>query len=138
MATLFPIEIDTPERRFFEGQVESVILDTPDGKIGIMAGHRQITSTLDVGEISMLQDGEWKHAFCSAGFFIVLDGKLTIMAQTVEWPEEIDVRRAKEALERAEEALRQKQSIREYMLSKASMARAMARLRVTNQHNVNN
>ena len=59
------------------------------------------------------------------------DGEKAIQAHhdTCEYPEEIDIRRAKEAKERAEEQLRQKQSIQEYHRSKASLARAMERLK---------
>ena len=54
-----------------------------------------------------------------------------MLADSVERPEDIDLKRAQEAKERAKEQLRQKQSIREYHLSKAALARAMARLKAT-------
>ena len=59
----------------------------------------------------------------------MINNRATVIVDTCEYPEEIDVRRAKEAKERAEEQLRQKQSIEEYHMSKASLARAMARLK---------
>jgi F-type H+-transporting ATPase subunit epsilon len=58
-----------------------------------------------------------------------------MMAQTVEWPEEIDARRAAEAEKRAQERLRQKQSLNEYHSTMSSLARAMARLRI--KRNIN-
>ena len=63
------------------------------------------------------------------GFAQIINNRATVLVDTCEYPEEIDIRRAKEAKERAEEQLRQKQSIQEYHRSKASLARAMERLK---------
>ena len=63
------------------------------------------------------------------GFAQMMNNRAKILVDTAEYPEEIDMRRAKEAEERAKEQLRQKQSIREYYRSQASLARAMSRLR---------
>ena len=63
------------------------------------------------------------------GFAQMVNNRATVIVDTCEYPEEIDLRRAEEAKERAEEQLRQKQSIAEYHISKASLARAMARLK---------
>ena len=61
--------------------------------------------------------------------------RVSVLVNTAERPEDIDVKRAEEAKERAEERLRQKQSIQEYHLSQASLARAMARLKASrNKH----
>ena len=59
----------------------------------------------------------------------MVNNRATVIVDTCEYPEEIDLRRAEEAKERAEEQLRQKQSIAEYHISKASLARAMTRLK---------
>lgn len=67
------------------------------------------------------------------GFAQVINNRVSILVDTAEHPEEIDVRRAKEAEERAREQLRQKQSIKEYYMSKASLARAMSRLRYSSK-----
>ena len=78
-----------------------------------------------------IEEGSWVDIAVGAGFAEVVNNRVTILVDTAERPEEIDVRRAEEAKERAEERLRQKQSIREYHLSKAALARAMARLKAT-------
>ena len=67
------------------------------------------------------------------GFAQVINNRVSILVDTAEHPEEIDVRRAREAKERAREQLRQKQSIQEYYMSKASLARAMSRLRYSSK-----
>lgn len=65
------------------------------------------------------------------GFVEIVNNRVTLLVETAEKPEEIDVRRAEEAKQRAEERLRQKQSIHEYYHSRAALARAMARLKAT-------
>ena len=64
------------------------------------------------------------------GFAQIINNRAMVIVDTCESPEEIDMRRAEEAKERAQEQLRQKQSIQEYYRSKASLARAMSRLKV--------
>jgi F-type H+-transporting ATPase subunit epsilon len=88
-----------------------------------------------IGQIDLKIDGQWKTAFTSEGFIEVTPNGITMMAQTVEWPEEIDARRAAEAEKRAQERLRQKQSLNEYHSTMSSLARAMARLRI--KRNIN-
>ena len=61
----------------------------------------------------------------------MINNRAKLFCLTVERPEEIDIRRAEEARDRAEEQLRQKQSIVEYHISQAALARAMTRLRVS-------
>ena len=128
----FRLEIITPERRFYDGEVDSLVIDTGDegGKLGILAGHTPMVAALAIGSIRFKADGEWKTCFCSEGFVEVRPDETFINAQAVEWPEEIDARRAEDAQQRAQEELRQEQSLRQYHESRASLARAMARLRV--------
>ena len=66
-----------------------------------------------------------------AGFVETINNRVTVLVETAERPEEIDKVRAEEAKERAQEQLRQKQSIQEYYHSRASLARAMTRLKAT-------
>ena len=77
-----------------------------------------------------MEDGSWIEAVTGIGHVQVAYNRVTILVDFAERPEEIDEHRAKEALERAQEAMRQKQSIQEYHMSQANMARAMARLAV--------
>ncbi len=136
MARPYQLEIFTPERQFFKGEVEAVVIDTPDGKRGVLAKHTPMVIAVDVGEIDIKVDGQWKQCFSSEGFMEILPDKVLIMAQVVEWPEEIDTRRAQEAKDRAEERLRQKQSLHEYHATMSSLARAMARLRIKRSMNI--
>ena len=91
-------------------------------------------NTVNVGELRIqTDDGAWITGVVGSGFAQVINNRVSVLVDTAEHPDEIDVRRAKEAKERAKEQLRQEQSIREYHMSKASLARAMSRLRYSSK-----
>ena len=77
------------------------------------------------------EDEQWHEAIVGNGFAQIINNRVSLFADSIEKPEDIDEKRAKEALERAEEQLRQKQSIQQYYHTQASLARAMNRLRVS-------
>ena len=131
MPAKYTLEVITPERIFFMGEVQSVIVPTIDGYMSIQKMHEPVVAALQIGEMKLqMEDGEWKSCITSSGFVEVRPDETIIFSQTVEWPDEIDLRRAQEAKERAEERLRQKKSYQEYMQNQISLARAMVRLRV--------
>ncbi|MBQ6251893.1 F0F1 ATP synthase subunit epsilon [Ruminococcus sp.] len=134
MAKTFHLEIIATDRVFFSGEVEHLVITAIDGLIGIMAGHEPLVTSLPTGELKYLVDGEWKYAAISEGFIQVMPDSSIILADTCELPEEIDIKRAQEARERAEERLRQKQSIKEYYETQAALNRAMNRLKISQKH----
>ncbi|PWJ13432.1 F0F1 ATP synthase subunit epsilon [Ruminococcus flavefaciens] len=134
MAKTFHLEIIATDRIFFSGEVEHLVITAIDGLIGIMAGHEPLVTSLPTGELKYLVDGEWKYAAISEGFIQVMPDSSIILADTCELPEEIDIKRAQEARERAEERLRQKQSIKEYYETQAALNRAMNRLKISQKH----
>jgi len=135
MKTYF-LEILTPEREFFSDEVEEIIIETPEGRRGILAEHTPMIMAVAVGEIKIKQDGNLKSCFSAEGFLEIRPDKVVLMAQVVEWPEEIDIRRAQEAKRRSEEKLRQKQSLQEYHSTMSSLARAMAGLKIKRSMNI--
>lgn len=130
MASTFKLEIVTPERMFFSGDVESVVLKTLQGEIGILPGHIPLVAAVAVGPLRIKKDGEWVEAVLTEGFMEIKQDKTIILTDTAEWPHEIDENRAEAARIRAEERLHQKLSQMEYIRSQAALSRAMARLRV--------
>ena len=134
MAKTFQLEIIATDRVFFSGEVEHLVITAIDGLIGIMAGHEPLVTSLPTGELKYLVDGVWKYAAISEGFIQVMPDSSIILADTCELPEEIDIKRAQEARERAEERLRQKQSIKEYYETQAALNRAMNRLKISQKH----
>jgi F-type H+-transporting ATPase subunit epsilon len=125
----FLLEIVTPDRQFFKGDSEGLILHIQDGLYGIEPGHEPAVTAVEAGEIRYKVDGRWQLASVSTGFAEIMPRRVILLVAAAELPEEIDLHRAKAARERAEERLRQQKSLQEYYSSKAALARAMARLR---------
>jgi len=103
MPKAFPLEIVTPEKRFYAGDAEIVIVRTLSGDEGFMAGHAWACKLLATGEVWFRETSskEFRYAAISEGF-IDVRGNVMIYTDAAEWPEEIDVSRAekKEQLER--------------------------------------
>ena len=126
---LFPLKILCPEKDFFEGAVSQVVFYTPEGSIGVMAGHSPMFAAVSEGVLEILIDNEWKTAAVGQGFCELSYHWAEFYLDTAEWAEEIDVARAKDALERAEHRIHSIQSRQEYLRTQASMSRALARLK---------
>ena len=129
----FYVKIISSDRIFYEGFCHCLIVPAVDGEQAIMAHHEETIIAVQNGEMRMQKEegGEWTYAVLGKGFCMAANNRVTVLADTVERPEEVDANRAKEALERAQERLRQKQSIQEYRMTQAAMARALTRLKET-------
>lgn len=131
METFF-LKIISSDRVFYEGRCQNVILPTEDGQFSVLAHHENMVIAVEIGELHLkTPEGEWITAAVSRGFAEIINNRVSVLVNTAEKPEEIDQKRAEEAKYRAEEQLRQKQSIQEYHLSQASLARAMTRLKTS-------
>ena len=128
MEKTFQLEIITPERQFYTGQVESLVLPALDGEYGVLPGHEPVVTAVEPGEARFKVDGNWHNVIVTQGFAEITSEYAVVLVSTAEKPEEIDAARAQRAKERAEERLRQHESRREYFRSKAALARANARL----------
>ena len=103
------LKIIAPERIFFEDDVNFVEFRTTEGELGVYPGHIALTSIVAPGVVWMhMPNGEIKEAALLEGFSEILANQVMILAEAVEWPEEIDVNRAKEAQIRAERRLSDK------------------------------
>ena len=127
----FSLKVIACDRVFIDGRCEQVVLPLHDGEKAIQAHHENMVFAVEIGEIRITDEtGEEIVGVTGTGFAQIINNRAMVIVDTCESPEEIDVRRAEEAKERAQEQLRQKQSIQEYYRSKASLARAMSRLKV--------
>ena len=100
------LKIIAPERIFYEDDVPFVEFRTTEGEIGVYPGHIPLTSIIAPGVVRIhTTDGEIKEAALLEGFSEILPNEVVILAETVEWPDEIDANRAKEAQIRAERRL---------------------------------
>lgn len=134
MAKTFHLEIIATDRIFYEGECEHLVFTAIDGLMGILPGHEPMVTSLPTGELKYMVNGQWRYAAISDGFIQVMPDKSVILADSCELPEEIDIKRAEEARERAKEKMRQKQSIKEYYQTQAALNRAMNRLKVSQKH----
>ena len=134
MSETFGLEIYASNKLAYAGRAQKLIIPAVDGEQGFLAHHANVVAAIIPGEMRF-EDAEGnEHVFAvSSGFVEMINNRAKLFCLTVERPEEIDIRRAEEARDRAEEQLRQQQSIVEYHRSQAALARAMTRLRVTKE-----
>lgn len=97
------IKIIAPDRVFYEGEVSFIEFNTTEGILGIYPKHIPMTVVVAPGVLKIEENGgEVKEAALHSGFAEILGNSITILAESVEWPDEIDVKRAEEAKVRAE------------------------------------
>ena len=130
MAKEFNLKITTCDRSFYSGPCESIVLPAIDGEHGVLADHEPMVTAIVSGECRFTANGKKNIIAVGQGFAEIKPEQVEVIVDTAEYPEEIDARRAEEAKIRAEEAMRQKQSILEYNHSQAALSRAMTRLKV--------
>ncbi|WMC93975.1 ATP synthase F1 subunit epsilon [Kineothrix sp. MB12-C1] len=131
----FYLKVIAADRIFHNGRCESLILPTLDGMVGVLANHENMVIAVVEGDIKIrMEDGNEINAVVGLGFFEMVNNRARLLVQTAEKPEEIDIRRAQEAQERAQERLRQQQSIREHYHTQATLSRAMNRLKVSRKY----
>jgi F-type H+-transporting ATPase subunit epsilon len=105
MADTIQIEVVTPERMVLKETADGIQIPGKGGYLGILPGHAPLITELAVGEISYRHAGETRRISVAWGFAEVLPDKVTILAETAERADEIDVSRAQSAKQRAEEEL---------------------------------
>lgn len=131
----FHLEIVVPDKAFYSDEVQELVVKTPDGEIGILKGHIPLVVAISIGPVRIKKDDQWSDAFLSEGFMEVTADKTVVLADSAEWPEEIDVERAKAAEERARKRLSTQQDHMEYARSQAALQRALSRLKVSGKNN---
>lgn len=136
MADIMQLEIVTPEKLVVRDQAEEIQIPGKNGYLGILPGHAPLITELSVGEISYKLGGHTTYISVASGFAEVLPDKVTVMAETAERAEEIDVKRAQEALERAQQRLSNASGEIDYDRAIAAQRRAESRLEVAKKSGV--
>lgn len=127
--TSFHLQIVTPDGLFFDGQAESITLRTAGGEVGILANHTDFVSALGMGRAKVIMDGKERFAACIGGMVSVSKGKVTVVATTFEWAEDIDVARAERSAEYAKSIIESKdRTSEEIKLAEARLKRALIRI----------
>lgn len=130
MAETFQLEIVTPEKMVVRDAAEEMQIPGKKGYLGILPGHAPLITELAVGEITYRAGGYTHHLAVAWGFAEVLPDKVTVLAETAERAEEIDVRRAQEAKQRAEERLKSASPETDFIRAAIALQRAETRLDV--------
>ena len=128
--SLFTLKIVTPDRVFYQGEVSMAEFNTTEGEIGVLKGHVPTTVIVSPGILTITEAEGTKEAALHAGFAEILQDEVVILAEIIEWPEEIDEERARRAKERAEERLRTKTPETDLLRAETALQRAMARIHV--------
>lgn len=101
------LSVVTPEGAKVEAQVQSVTIPGAVGELGILPGHRPLITSLSIGKLSYVAGGKTVFLATNDGFMEVHEDVVTVVTQTAEYPDEIDVVRCKAALDRAERELKE-------------------------------
>ena len=130
----FTLDIVTPTRTVFSGDVESFSAPGVLGGFQVLYNHAPLLSSIAVGRVKVIDvAGAELHYATSGGFVEVNENKVILLAETAERADEIDVQRAEEAKRRATERLESEERIEEDR-ARAALARALNRLRVASPH----
>ena len=124
----FRLEIISPDRIFYTNDVTMVEYNTVDGEVGVYAEHIPMTQIIAPGRLTITEENGQKTAALLSGFVEITPEKVTILAEAVEWPQNIDVARTRRARQRAQQILEQETDERETALAEAALARALVRL----------
>lgn len=126
----FRLEVVTAERVVLSDEVDQVIVPGAAGRMGVLARHEPLLTSLVPGEMDIIKNGQRTEFAVSGGFMEVLPDRVTILADTAERADEIDEARAEAARQRAEALLRERRSDQEASLAESQLQRAMVRLTV--------
>ena len=126
----FNLKVVTPDGLIFDSPVESLLVRTDDGDVEFLAGHIDYMASLGTGRARIKVDGKDKFAAVSGGFVTVKGGEVSLVAITFEFRENIDLARAKIALDEAKQTLSSSSDDKSIKLAQAKLQRALSRIDV--------
>jgi len=128
MAGTFTLRVVSPEGNVLKEEAEFVVIPGETGEIGILPNHAPLIAAMTVGVIRYTINGTTHRIATSGGFVEVADNKVSILADTAEPGEAIDLKRAEAARERAEKRLEQKSGDVDPRRAELALRRAIARI----------
>lgn len=127
------LQIISPEKVIFEGDIDELIAPTVSGEIAVLPNHADLLTQLSGGEITIKEKGISHHIAVTGGFLQITNGVLNILADYAVKSEEINAQKALEAQKRAEEILKKRKedvSERDFALAQSEFNRAIVELKV--------
>ena len=133
MADKITLDIVTPYGHVFTDEVDEIIASGSEGEFGVLPDHVPFLTTMKIGMLTYKKGAETGHFFVNWGYAEIGPDKVTILADSAEKSEDIDVERAKAQLERSEARLKKEEEIDEARV-KAAVERALMRVQVADKH----
>jgi F-type H+-transporting ATPase subunit epsilon len=131
MAEFIKLEVVTPERSVVSEEAEIVMAPGTAGEFGVLIGHTPFLTSLKPGRLHYKDaSGKERAVFVSGGFAEALPDRMTVLAESAEWSRDIDVNRAKAALERAQKRLEEKSKDTNIERARAALYRAIERIKI--------
>jgi F-type H+-transporting ATPase subunit epsilon len=136
MSNKIKFKIVTPEKTVYEAEIDQVTLPTQEGEITVLPNHIPLISVLISGELTLKKDNEEIAMAVSGGMIEVRKNEVTILADTAERAEEIDLKRAEEAKQKAEKLKEEKIRVdeTEFATAAAILEKNLARIKVARKH----
>ena len=134
MAATIQLEVVTPERLVVQEEVDDITMPGKSGYLGILPGHAPLITEIAVGEITYHSSGQTRRLSVAWGFAEVLPDRVSVLAETAEFAEEIDLARAQAALKRAQERIAQGGENLDWDRATLALARALLRIQVVSKH----
>ncbi len=125
----YPLKIVTPDKVQFDSEAESLVARTVNGDVCILARHTEYIAPLTIGQVKVKSEAGERKASCSGGTLVVTGGGVTLIADTFEWEDEIDLERAQKAKKRAEERIANHQTDFELKVAELKLKRAINRIK---------
>jgi F-type H+-transporting ATPase subunit epsilon len=135
MAEELLLEIVTPEKLAFSGTIDEVTCPGSEGEFGVLRGHASLLSAIKFGELSYLKDGKRTSYAVNMGYAEVTGSKVTVLVETAERADQIDVDRAKRAKETSEQKMAKfAKEDPEFDKARIALERAELRIKIAGQH----
>jgi F-type H+-transporting ATPase subunit epsilon len=129
MVDTIKLNIITPERKVFDGEVSELTTENDIGRLEILPNHvPMVTSIIPTVTTFTTVDGKKLKLFTSIGVLRIENNQLNLLSEDIEWPQEIDIKRAEEAKIKAEQLLKEKENI-DYKRAELKLKRALARIK---------
>ena len=130
MAGEMTLQIISPEGSILKDvMTEAVVIPVTEGSMGILYNHAPMVTTLRIGVLRYKQGNAYSRVAIAGGFLELSNNRITVLADTAETGESIDVLRAQEARKRAEARLRERRANTDRARAEAALQRAVARLK---------
>lgn len=126
------LKVVTPDKLFFEGDIDMLVARTIEGDVGILLNHSPLVTILDIGRLVIKNGDERKVAACAGGYIDVRNNNITVVSDACEWEDEIDINRAERAKERASKKLEDKDT--DTFKAELALKKAINRINVGNKN----